>query len=160
MDCRLVKIWPICSGRFCKPSERFQHFLYPSTLQTWIFCVWPPKVSNIILKVHNFQLPTKRQSPPLQNHHQTKRRSKTRSGFHLTNFDCYRGALPDFESGVFDVHLAWNFVLFEYQNPKLRNSKICKTVFFRVRLRYWLSGSEIKILRNSPKSQEHFWGLV
>ena len=36
-----------------------------------------PKVSNLILKVHNFQLPTKRRPPPSQTHYQTKRHPGT-----------------------------------------------------------------------------------
>ena len=118
---------------------------------TWIFCVGPPKVSNIILKVHDFQLPTKRKHPPLLNQHWTKWHSGTRSGFHLTNFDCSRGTLPNSESDFSEVYLAWNFVLYADQKPKFRNSKICKTVLFRVHLGHWLLGSETDILRNSPK---------
>ena len=48
-----------------------------STLLTRIFSRCLPKVSNLILKVHNFQLPTKRQSPRLQTHYGSKRRPRT-----------------------------------------------------------------------------------
>ena len=59
---------------------------------TRIFVVTLPKVSNLILKAHNFQLPTKRRPPLSQTHYRTKRHPETH------NFNCSRGNFPNSES--------------------------------------------------------------
>ena len=64
-----------------RPSD-FVEFPPVSTLLTRIFSEVLPMISNFILKVHNFQLPTKRQSPRLQTHYGSKRHPRT------PNFNC------------------------------------------------------------------------
>ena len=63
------------------------------TLLTRIFSDALPMISNLILIVHNFQLPTKRQSSRLQTHYGSKRRPRA------PNFNCKRGNFPNSEYG-------------------------------------------------------------
>ena len=109
---------------------------------TRIFCVRLLKVVNIILKVHDFQLPTKRRPPPLLVRFGSKWCSGTPPGPDLKYFRHSRDDLSDSESGFQESILHGILRTSQIKSPFLKTRSDAKWYFFGLnpeRPKLWIS---------------------